>query len=350
MLEHLKILDLSSVLAGPSVTTFFAELGAEVVKVEHPVHQDTTRSWRIPGESSEVTSYFSSINYKKKFRSLDLLSPEDRKELDLLVEQSDVIVMNFKMTDYPKFRLTDEDLCALNPRLIIAKISGFGDSSERVAYDLILQAETGFMFMNGELNSQGLKLPLAMVDVLAAHQLKEAILLALLKRQNTGEGSVVSVSLYDAAICSLVNQASAYLMNGFIPQPNGSLHPNIAPYGEVFTTSDEQSVVFAIGTQQQFANLCEILGCPELAEDDRFNENVKRVENRGILFKLLQGQLALVEATVLDQMSKEKRIPMGRIKSLDQVFASVEAQNLVRDEFQGSTFTRRVSQIAFQWK
>jgi crotonobetainyl-CoA:carnitine CoA-transferase CaiB-like acyl-CoA transferase len=350
MLEKLKVLDLSTVLAGPSVATFFAELGAEVIKIEHPIHGDSTRSWRIPGEKAEVTSYFSSINYKKSLRLLDLLNPQDRTVFHELIVESDVVIMNFKPSDYPKFQLTDQDLRALNPRLIIAKISGFGNDADRVAYDLILQAETGFMSMNGEPNSQGLKMPLALIDVLAAHQLKEAILLALLKRQQTGEGSTVSVSLYDAAICSLANQASAYLMNGFIPRPIGSLHPNIAPYGEVFTTKDGKSVVFAIGTQQQFTQLCEILGIPDTAQDPRFNENVRRVEHRQELFLLLQSQVVHMNAEELEKQTRVRRVPMGRIKAMNEVFSHPEAQNLVREELQGSTLTRRVSQIAFQWK
>jgi crotonobetainyl-CoA:carnitine CoA-transferase CaiB-like acyl-CoA transferase len=350
MLQHLKVLDLSTVLAGPSVATFLAELGAEVIKVEHPMHQDSTRSWRIPGEDAEVTSYYSSINFKKTIRCLDLLNNQDRSALNELLRQSDVVIMNFKPKDYPKFQLTDHDLRALNPSLIVAKISGFGDHSDRVAYDLILQAETGFMSMNGEPNTQGLKMPLALIDVLAAHQLKEAVLLALLKRHQTGEGSTVSVSLYDAAICSLANQASAYLMNGFIPKPIGSLHPNIAPYGEVFTTKDGKSVVFAIGTQQQFTQLCEILGIPDTAQDPRFKENVRRVELRQELFLLLQSQVVHMNAEELEKQTRVRRVPMGRIKAMNEVFSHPEAQNLVREELQGSTLTRRVSQIAFQWK
>jgi crotonobetainyl-CoA:carnitine CoA-transferase CaiB-like acyl-CoA transferase len=350
MLQHLKVLDLSTVLAGPSVATFFAEMGAEVIKVEHPVHPDSTRFWRIPGEEAEVTSYFSSINFKKSTRFLDLLNVQDRSEVNELLRLSDVVIMNFKPSDYLKFNLNDTDLRALNPRLIVAKISGFGDHSDRVAYDLIIQAETGFMSINGEPNTPGLKMPIALIDVLAAHQLKEAVLLALLKRQQTGEGSTVSVSLYDAAICSLANQASAYLMNGFIPKPIGSLHPNIAPYGEVFTTKDGKSIVLAIGTQQQFTHLCEILGIPNTAQDPRFNENVSRVKYRLELYGLLQAQVVQMYVDHLEKQAQVHRVPMGRIKSIDEVFSHPEAKTLVREELQGSTLTRRVSQIAFRWK
>jgi crotonobetainyl-CoA:carnitine CoA-transferase CaiB-like acyl-CoA transferase len=185
---------------------------------------------------------------------------------------------------------------------------------------------------------------------LAAHQLKEAVLLALLKRQQTGEGSTVSVSLYDAAICSLANQASAYLMNGFIPKPIGSLHPNIAPYGEVFTTKDGKSIVLAIGTQQQFTHLCEILGIPNTAQDPRFNENVSRVKYRLELYGLLQAQVVQMYVDHLEKQAQVHRVPMGRIKSIDEVFSHPEAKTLVREELQGSTLTRRVSQIAFRWK
>jgi crotonobetainyl-CoA:carnitine CoA-transferase CaiB-like acyl-CoA transferase len=350
MLQHITVLDLSTVLAGPSVATFFAELGAKVIKIEHPVHHDATRSWRIPGETHEVTSYFSSINYQKKYVQLDLTRQEDFVKFKELVLHADILVMNFKRSDYRKFNIEDRDIKAINPNVIIGKITGFGDDSDRVAYDLILQAEAGFMAMNGEPNSQGLKMPIAMVDVLAAHQLKEALLLALLWREKYGEARSVSVSLYDAAVCSLVNQASAYLMNGMVPKPMGSLHPNIAPYGEVFTTIENKKIVFAIGSDAQFQKLCTLLNLPNVPKDARFHDNVSRVKNRGELFEIIQNAVAQLEADELEQVMLAASIPMGRIKTLDEVFLHPKAQALVREEMQGNTTTQRVSQLAFQWK
>ena len=171
MLEGLTVIDLSTVLAGPSVGTFLAELGASVIKVEHPVHKDVTRTWRIPGETGAVTSYFSSINYKKQYRSLDLKNSEDLDGLWNLLASADILLMNFKASDYESFGLSPESLKKAFPSLITATINGFGDESDRVAYDLILQAESGFMAMNGTPDSEPLKMPVALIDVLAAHHL-----------------------------------------------------------------------------------------------------------------------------------------------------------------------------------
>ncbi len=188
LISSLTVIDLSTVLAGPSVGMFFAELGAKVIKIEHPLNKDVTRSWKQSDESVEnLSSYFSSINYKKSYLSLNLLDPVQRIEFDALLETADVLISNFKREDYLKFQLTKFDLSKKYPSLIHAKISGFGETSDRVAYDLILQAETGFMSMNGTEESGPVKMPVALVDVLAAHQLKEAILIALLQRTTSGK-------------------------------------------------------------------------------------------------------------------------------------------------------------------
>lgn len=150
-LSKLKVVDLSTVLAEPSVGSFFTELGADVTKIEHPIHQDVTRSWKLTSEDqdSPISAYFSSINYKKKYLFLDFLKETDRKELFKIVEEADVLLMNFKRSSQEKLKITDEVLLRINPALIIGKISGYGEKSSRVAYDLILQADTGFMSMNG---------------------------------------------------------------------------------------------------------------------------------------------------------------------------------------------------------
>src|SRR5690606_24722143 len=157
---------------------FFAELGAKVVKVEHPLHGDVTRSWKLPSEdeNAEVSAYFSSVNYKKEYRKLDYTKAADRQEFLDLVASADILLTNFKVGDAEKFNLTTEVLQGVNPKLIHGRISGFGQDSDRVAYDLILQAESGFMSMNGTPESGPVKMPVALIDVLAAHQLKEGIL------------------------------------------------------------------------------------------------------------------------------------------------------------------------------
>ena len=261
LFSDLTIVELSSVLAGPAVGSFFSELGAQVIKVENKKNGgDVTRQWRQPDETAEGPSaYYASVNWNKKTLFLDLGDPGDKQQVDRLIRDADIVITNFKKGDDKKFGLAYEDLKRLNPSIIHGHISGFGAESDRLAYDLILQAETGFMSMNGQPESPPTKMPLALIDVLAAHQLKEGILCALLKqKENPGQPFNIEVSLYESAIASLINQATNWLMNHNIPQRMGSRHPNIAPYGEIFTTSDERSVTLAIGSNRQYRDLCTI--------------------------------------------------------------------------------------------
>jgi crotonobetainyl-CoA:carnitine CoA-transferase CaiB-like acyl-CoA transferase len=352
MLEGLKVIELATVLAGPHVGMFFAELGAEVIKIEHPTHPDVTRSWKLPTEkqTNSVSAYFSSVNYKKNYIRLDLTRTEDLVELKLLLKDADVLLTNFKKGDDIKFGLTDQQLKKLNPSLIIGKISGFGSDSDRVAYDLILQAETGFMAMNGGPDSGPVKMPVALIDVLAAHHLKEGILVALLRRMKTGKGGIVAVSLYDAAVSSLVNQASNYLMNKHIPQRIGSLHPNIAPYGELFKTRDGDLITFAIGSNTHFEKLCEILELSELVGSPLYKTNQDRVKNRTLLAEALSNKVAVVHtSTLLDKLS-ENLVPCAKIKNLKEVFKESAATQLIREEIIENQKTKRVTSIAFRYE
>lgn len=350
----LRIIDLSTVLAGPAVGTFFAELGAEVIKIENSNQLDITRSWKLPNEHQEtnVSAYFSSINYKKEYRQLDLKRKKDYNAFIDLVKTADIVLMNFKKGDPEKLALTDAHLRAHNPQLIIGKITGFGDESDRVAYDLILQAETGIMSMNGTPESGPVKIPIAYIDVLAAHHLKEGILLELIQKERTKnyQGKSVSVSLYDASISSLVNQASNYLMAGHIPQRIGSLHPNIAPYGELFETADQKTITFAIGSNRHFEKLCVFLNLTTLPIDKRFSSVQDRVKNRVELFQLLKDKVSKHDAAEILNYMHANFVPCGEVKNLKAVFESSEAQRLVRTETIEGIETKRVTAIAFKAK
>jgi crotonobetainyl-CoA:carnitine CoA-transferase CaiB-like acyl-CoA transferase len=350
MISKLKIIDASTVLAGPSVGMFFAELGAEVLKIENPNFPDVTRTWKLAQEQIEnpISAYFSSINFGKKYQSLNLKNQSDYSEFINLIKDSDVLITNFKKGDDLKFKITDEILKKVNPRLIHGKISGFGIDSAKVAYDLILQAESGFMSMNGTPESGPIKMPIALIDVLAAHQLKEGILLALLKRTETNVGGTVHVSLYDAAICSLVNQASGFLMENNIPQRIGSLHPTIAPYGEIFTTADDQQITFAIGSDTHFIKLCHFLGLEKLPEEEQFSTNQNRVINRQELFEILQDQLESFQSNFVLTWMHEHFVPCGKIRNLKEVFEDERAKSFIREETIDKIGTKRVSSIAFQ--
>lgn len=346
-LQGLKVLELASVLAGPAVGTFLAELGAEVIKIENPkTGGDVTRSWKLTTEdpNSKSSAYFASVNYGKEHRFLDLKNEEQLAEVQKLAKESDIVIANFRKGQAERFGLDHESLKKNNPKLIYGNITGFGAEESRPAFDVVLQAETGYMFMNGQPENEPTKMPVALIDVLAAHQMKEAILLALLSREKSGEGALVEVSLFDAAVSALTNQASNWLMCEHIPQRIGSLHPNIAPYGEILKTKDEKQIVLAIGSNVQFQALCEVLSLHELPTDSRFESNQLRVENRIHLQEKLQNKAGQSNCNELMRQFLEKNIPAGVIRNLKEVFETKAATELVNTEGD----TKRVSQIAFK--
>ncbi|MBC7864924.1 MAG: CoA transferase [Bacteroidia bacterium] len=320
--KELKVVEIASVLAGPATGLFFAELGAKVIKIENnKTGGDVTRSWKLASEDSNDphSAYYYSVNLLKEVVFADFSVSQDLKMVLGLIKDSDIVIVNFKKGDDKKFGLDHKTLSALNKGIIYASISGFGNEDERLAYDLILQAESGFMSMNGTPESGPLKMPVALIDLMAAHQLKEGILLALLHKMKTGIGARVSVSLYDAARASLANQASNWLNAGFLPGLQGSLHPNIAPYGEIFLSSDNCALTFAIGNDKQFFSLCDLLQKPELKEAESFHSNKKRVENRLKLKKILSAGIKLFTIDYLRQNSIKNQIPFAEIKKLDKV-------------------------------
>jgi crotonobetainyl-CoA:carnitine CoA-transferase CaiB-like acyl-CoA transferase len=351
MFSKLIIVDASTVLAGPSVGTFFAELGATVIKVENASSYDVTRTWKLPSEdkNSPISAYFSSVNYGKKYIQLNLKEAHDLKQFKELIKVADVLISNFKKGDEEKLGITDTVLRNCNPGLIIGKINGFGKESDRVAYDLILQAETGFMSMNGTPESGPVKMPVALIDVLAAHHLKEGLLLAMLKLKTTGKASTISVSLYDAAVSSLVNQASNYLMNNHIPERIGSLHPNIAPYGELFKTKDNDLITFAIGSDNHFKKLCHFLKLDELVENTDYNSNQSRVTNRIELQKILQEKISFLNTIEILNQMLSLNVPAGKVKDLAEVFENEELKSSILEEDILGYKTKRVSSIAFKW-
>lgn len=347
-LKNLKVVELAGVLAGPAVGMFLAELGATVIKIENPPLGDVTRSWKSASENPDnpVSAYYASVNWGKTSQFTDLKSAEGYAAVLHLLDEADVVITNFKAGDAEKLRLTPALLHARNTKLIYASITGFGENDPRVAFDLVLQAETGFMSMNGTADSGPLKMPVALIDVLAAHQLKEGILLALLQRATSGTGATVTVSLYDAALAALANQAGNYLVNKTIPQRSGSLHPNIAPYGETFTCANGEQVVIAAGSDRQFETLCSILGLAELAADSAYNTNAQRVKNRGIMAEKLAPAFRAKTAEAWINALTAAGVPAGRIRDLEQVFGQESARKLVLTDANGSRVKTAVFQIA----
>ncbi|HTF17171.1 MAG TPA: CaiB/BaiF CoA-transferase family protein [Chryseolinea sp.] len=331
MFESLKVLELATVLAGPAVGQFFAELGASVIKVENLLTQgDVTRTWKIPGESTDDRSaYFTAVNWGKKSMLINLQHARGQAIVQELAQQSDLVISSYKPGDDRKLGMDFDTLRRDNPRLIYGRITGYGPHDERVGYDAVLQAEAGFMFMNGEPGSGSLKMPVALIDILAAHHLKEGLLLAIINLERTGEGSLVEVSLLDAAIASLANQGTNWLVGGKIPQKKGSAHPNIAPYGDVFKTAQGDEILLAVGTDRQFGLLCEVLGISN--SDPRFNTNMERVRHRGNLHSLLADMIGRRSTDSFMASLQRAHIPAGVIQNLAQVFEMPAAKQLLLD-------------------
>jgi crotonobetainyl-CoA:carnitine CoA-transferase CaiB-like acyl-CoA transferase len=332
VLRNLKVIELASVLAGPSVGQFFAELGARVVKIENPkTHGDVTRSWKLPKEdqSSNQSAYFLSVNWGKEHLFLDLRVEEDYAHVLGLIKQADVVIASYKPGDASKLNVDYEQLKAVNPKLIYASITGYGNDNPRAGYDAIVQAESGFMYMNGHPDGPPTKMPVALIDVLTGHQLKEGILLALLKREQTGKGSLVEVSLFETGVASLANQALNWLQADHVPQQLGSEHPNIAPYGTVFYSKDGKPLVLAIGTDRQFAGLCDALGIAETAQDEMFLHNQKRVINRHELNVKLSSEIGKWPREALLTELDKSHIPAGAVNNMQDLFEIPLAKAMV---------------------
>jgi crotonobetainyl-CoA:carnitine CoA-transferase CaiB-like acyl-CoA transferase len=350
LFADLKVVELAGVLAGPAVGMFFAELGANVLKVENPSNNgDVTRSWRLESEKENTQSaYYSSVNYNKTIIWADLKKNDDFEKVMTHIASADVVISNFKPSSAKHLGLDAIALHKKFPKLIYAQISGYGIDDETPAFDVVLQAEAGFMFINGEADGVPLKMPIALIDVLAAHQLKEAILVALLQRSKTGLGATVHISLYNAALSSLANQATNYLMGNEIPQRMGSLHPNIAPYGETFYTNDGKAIVLAAGNDKQFTALCTCLNIEQVSNLDLFKNNALRVQNRIKLGEILTAAFSKFDSATLLKALKNNNVPCGDIRSMDEVLDNETAQKLILSEtLKDGQITKRMATAVF---
>lgn len=351
MLRDLLVIETAGVLAGPAAGMFFAELGARVVKIENPsAGGDVTRRWKLPEEdpSSPVSAYFSSVNHGKEHLHLNLKSAEGRKDFDALLAKADVLISNHMAQDAEKLGLTRDRLRALNPTLIHGHIRGYADDAARPAYDVVLQAETGYLSMTGTDPEHLAKLPVAVIDILAAHQLKEGLLLALLHKARTGLGAYVEVSLEEAALTGLVNQATNWLMAGHVARPLGTLHPNIAPYGEVFRCADGEQLVLAVGSDVQFTKLCQILDLPDLTSDPRFITNADRVQHRNALAAELTPAMAAIPRPELLDSLLQAGVPAGAVNTIDQALFSPAAKRMTLEEVIEGVRTVRIRGNAFR--
>ena len=332
--QDLKIIELASVLAGPSVGMFFAELGANVLKIENKTtNGDVTRKWKMPAEdpTAKDSAYYHSINWGKEILMLDLSDAKDYEMLTQHLTTADIVISNFKADSAKKLRLDYATIRSINQKIIYANISAYGPDDNRPGFDVLMQAETGWLSMNGEAGRGPVKLPVALMDVLTAHQLKEGILVALLHRERTGKGSEVQTTLYDSGIASLVNQASNWLNAEHLPQRMGSQHPNIAPYGDILLTKDKVEIILSTGTEGQFVKLLEVLDLANLKEDVRFNNNAARLGHRTALIKQLNTAAAQIPAADFLKICEEKGIPVAPIRNLKTVFDDPRTQRMLLD-------------------
>jgi crotonobetainyl-CoA:carnitine CoA-transferase CaiB-like acyl-CoA transferase len=320
-LGELRILDFSRVLAGPLATMTLADLGAEVTKVERPGSGDDTRSWGPPHDEAGEATYFQAVNRNKRSVALDLGDVGDLAEARRLALGADVLVENFRPGVMANLGLDYENLAAENPRLVYCSITGFGSSgagAELPGYDLLVQALGGLMSITGEPDGEPLKVGVALVDVTAGLYAAIGILAALEHRRESGEGQLVEVDLLSALLAGLVNQSSAYTVAGVVPGRLGNRHPSIAPYE--LLRCGEGEIVLAVGNDRQFRDLCEVLGEPALAEDDRFTTNPARVENRTELQLRLERALATRSATDWVEALRAHRVPAGKVNDIAAAF------------------------------
>lgn len=349
ILKDVKVLELASVLAGPLAGSFLAEHGAEVIKIENKrIGGDVTRQWRLGDENcdSQISAYYSSANFGKKVIFLDLAKKDDYDEFLRLLEKADVVISNFQKKTAEKLKLDYNTLAILAPKIIYAQLVAYSWEDPRPGYDLVMQAETGFMSMNGSVDGAVAKMPVALIDVIAGHQIKESILLALLAKGKTGNGGYIEVSLYKSAISALANQASNYLMSEHVPKPLGTLHPNIAPYGDLVVTKDKKKLILAIGSDKQFEKLGKTLKlAPDLLHTFRFNKD--RVLRRTELMLQIRSKIEAFSYNLLKMNLMNANIPFCSVTQLDDVFENPLAREMVVEEIIENEKTLKVSNTAF---
>jgi crotonobetainyl-CoA:carnitine CoA-transferase CaiB-like acyl-CoA transferase len=315
-LAGIRVIDLTRILAGPLCTMMLGDMGAEVIKVEPPGSGDDTRSWGPPFVAGEA-AYFLGINRNKRSLTLNMAVPAGQKILAALIEKSDVLIDNFRLGTLAKWGFTDGWFDRHAPALVRCSITGYGSTGPKAAlpgYDFILQAESGLMSICGEPDGTPTKYGVAIVDVCTGMLASNSILAALNARHRTGKGQKVELSLYETSLAMLVNVASNYLLAGRNGGRFGNGHPSIVPY-TTYRTADGMIAV-GIGNERQFARCAEVLGHPEWAQDERFNSNRARVENRAMIDGLINAALARGSADSWLDKLKAVGVPCGKINSV----------------------------------
>jgi formyl-CoA transferase len=329
-LEHLRVLDMSRVLAGPFLAQNLADFGADVIKIERPHHGDETRTFppylkRADGTQTDDSAYYMSINRGKRSVTIDISKPLGQDLIKQLAAQSDVLIENYKVGDLKRYGLDYESIKAVKPDIVYCSITGFGQTGpyrNRPGYDYIFQAMSGLMSITGErddLPGGGpAKVGLAICDVITGIYSSFAVMAALAHRDKSGEGQHIDMSLLDVAIATISHINMNYLVGGIVPKRMGTAHPSIVPY-QVFNAADGQMVV-AVGNDTQFSKLCQTLGLGALPGDERFRTNVSRVKNRDDLVPMIQAKFREKPAAHWIDTLTGIGVPCGPINNIKQVF------------------------------
>jgi crotonobetainyl-CoA:carnitine CoA-transferase CaiB-like acyl-CoA transferase len=337
-LAHLKVLDLSRVLAGPWCTQMLADLGADVVKVERPGVGDDTRHWGPPflkdaqGKDTQHAAYFTCTNRNKRSITIDMAMPEGQALIKQLAAQSDILVENFKVGGLAHYGLDYDSIKAINPKLIYCSVTGFGQDgpyAERAGYDLMIQAMSGMMSITGQPPGQPggdpMRVGVALTDLFTGVYACSAILAALEVRHRTGLGQHIDMALLDVGMAILANQAGGYLNTGQVPLRQGNTHPSLTPYQD-FPTRDG-AMLLAIGNDGQFARFCAAAGRPEWSKDARFATTAARVQHRAVLIPLMQEVTRTQTTAEWITLLEDKAVPCGPINTIGEAFADAQVQS-----------------------
>ncbi len=337
-LSHVRVLDLSRIMAGPWATQILADLGADVIKVERPEVGDDTRGWGPPflkaadGTATQEAGYYLAVNRGKRSLTIDLATPEGQDAVRALAAVSDIIVENYKVGTLRRYGLDYESLRAINPRLIYASVTGYGQDGPRAgaaAYDFAIQAMGGLMSVTGERDDAPgggpQKVGVPIVDMMTGMYAAVGVLAALARRAETGRGDYIDLAMLDVQTAFLANQAMSYLVSGKTPVRNGNRHPHIQPQ-DVFTCADGR-IVIAVGNDGQFAKLAGLLGGAEWARDERFATNAARVRNRDALYDLLLPAFAARTRAELIAGLDAAGVPCAPINSVPEVFEDPQVRH-----------------------
>ncbi|MCP3870237.1 MAG: CoA transferase [Gammaproteobacteria bacterium] len=336
-LSHIRVLDISRILAGPWAGQIFADLGAEVIKVERPGRGDDTRRWGPPwlrdrdGNETAESAYYLCANRGKKSVTIDITRPRGQALIRELAASSDILLENYKVGGLARYGLDYQSLHQVNQRLIYCSITGFGQTGpyrSRSGYDFLVQGMGGLMSVTGEPDGAPgggpQKVGVALADVMTGLYAGNACLAALAYRERTGRGQHIDMALLDVQVATLASQASNYLVSGNVPERLGNHHPNIVPYQPF--ASEDGHFILAVGNDDQFSRLCDLLGVSQLANDRRFATNAGRVEHKNTLIGLLSPLFEKAPSHHWIQVLEEVSVPCGPINTIDQVFGDLQVQ------------------------